>query len=112
MTPDGAIFNMAGRGSINKLTKEREVNTHMDSNITINIVEPGSSTPIEPVVPNTGLFTSGIGGAEAAIIATISLVVILAIVGTFIYYKKKQHHCNIHYNKCCFALFQRKAFVL
>ena len=60
------------------------------SNITLNIVEPASPTPTEPVIPNTGLSTSGIGGAEAAIIVTITLVVILAIIGAFIYYKKKQ----------------------
>lgn len=59
------------------------------SNITLNIVEPSSPTP-DPVVPNTGLFTSGIGGAETAIIVTITLVVVLAIIGAFIYYKKKQ----------------------
>ena len=55
------------------------------SNITLNIVEPASPTPIDPVVPNTGLFTSGIGGAEAAIIATVGLVVILVIIGAIIY---------------------------
>ena len=63
------------------------------SNITLNIVEPANPTPVDPgtgtVVPDTGLFTSGIGGAEAAMIATIALVVILAIIGAIIYYKKK-----------------------
>ncbi len=63
------------------------------SNIVLNIVEPASPTPVDPgtgtVVPDTGLFTSGIGGAEAAIIATVTLVVILAIIGAVIYRKKK-----------------------
>ena len=35
----------------------------MQSNITLHIVEPGS-TPVDPVVPNTGLFTNGIGSTE------------------------------------------------
>ena len=54
------------------------------SNIVLNIVEPGSSTPIEPVVPNTGLFTNGIGGTEATILG-ISLIALLAIVAIYIY---------------------------
>ena len=62
----------------------------MNTNIKINIVEPGSSTPVDPTpidpvdpsdttntttytsstdvsVPDTGLFTHGIGGTEATI---------------------------------------------
>ena len=59
------------------------------SNITLNIVEPGSGpTPIDPVVPNTGLFTHGIGGPEATII-TVSIVAIIAIVALVLYYKKE-----------------------
>ncbi len=64
------------------------------SKIILNIVEPGGSTPIdpgtEPIVPNTGLFTKGIGGPEATII-TISIVAILAIVATAVLYYKKKH---------------------
>ena len=51
----------------------------MDGNITINIVEPGSPTPA-PVTPNTGLFTSGIGGPEATII--VGIIVALIVVTT------------------------------
>ena len=61
------------------------------SKITLNIVEPGSPIP-DPVVPNTGLFTHGIGGPEATII--LSVVLILAIVGialaTYMYRKHKK----------------------
>lgn len=61
------------------------------SHITLNIVEPGT-TPVDPVVPNTGLFTYGIGGPEATIM--VSAVLILAIVSivltTYIYRKHKK----------------------
>ena len=63
------------------------------SNITLNIVEPGSGPTPDPVVPNTGLFTSGIGGPEAAIITAVSAVLILtiaAIVVAFLYRKQKK----------------------
>ena len=50
--------------------------------ITLNIVEPGGSTPVNPSVPNTGLFVHGIGTPEVIIIA--SGVLILAIVGIII----------------------------
>ena len=49
------------------------------SNITLNIVEPGSGPTPDPVAPNTGLFTSGIGGPEATIITAVSAVLILTI---------------------------------
>ena len=65
----------------------------MDSKITINIVEPGSGPTPAPVVPNTGLFTSGIGGPEATVITAISAVLILtiaAIVIAFLYRKQKK----------------------
>lgn len=52
------------------------------SKITINVVEPGGSTPI---APNTGLFMNGIGTSGA--IAIISAVVILGIIATYIYKK-------------------------
>ena len=52
------------------------------SKITLNIVEPGSSTP---VAPNTGLFMNGIGTPEAT--AIISAVIILGIIATYIYKK-------------------------
>ena len=67
----------------------------MDGNITINIVEPGtppSPTP-DPVVPNTGLFTSGTSSPEATIIAAISAVLILTIVAfviTSLLYRKQK----------------------
>ena len=62
------------------------------SNITLNIVEPGSPTP-NPVVPNTGLFTSGTSGPEATIITAVSTVLLLtiaAIVVAFLYRKQKK----------------------
>ena len=55
----------------------------MNSNITINVVEPGSPTPA-PVTPNTGLFTNGIGSTEATVLG-IALVALLAIVSIYIY---------------------------
>jgi hypothetical protein len=68
----------------------------MATNIKINIVEPGtppSPTPVDPVAPNTGLFTHGIGGPEATII-TVSIVAIIAIVALVQYYKKKHSKDN------------------
>ena len=65
----------------------------MDSKITINIIEPGSGPTPAPVVPNTGLFTSGIGGPEATIITAVSAVLILtiaAVVVAFLYRKQKK----------------------
>ena len=59
------------------------------SNITLNIVEPGSPTP-DPVVPNTGLFTSGIGGPEATAIGAVLILTIAAIVVAFLYRKQKK----------------------
>ncbi len=52
----------------------------MQSNITLHIVEPGST----PVVPDTGLFTSGIGGTEATMLG-ISLIALLAVAAIYIY---------------------------
>lgn len=61
------------------------------SKITLNIVEPGSSTPVDPginpAVPNTGLFTHGIGGPEATII-TVSIVAVLAVALAAVLYCK------------------------
>ena len=54
------------------------------SNIVLNIVEPSSPTPIEPAVPNTGLFTNGIGSTEATILG-VSLIALLAIAAIYIY---------------------------
>ena len=56
------------------------------SNITLNILEPGGPTP-DPVVPNTGLFTHGIGGTEATIIA-VSTILVLALVAFVVWYYK------------------------
>ena len=60
----------------------------MDSatNITINIVEPGSDVP----VPDTGLFTHGIGGTEASIIATVGIVIVIAIAAIILCLRKKK----------------------
>ena len=61
----------------------------MGNSITLNIVEPGSPTP-DPVVPNTGLFTSGIGGPEATAIGAVLILSIAAIVVAFLYRKQKK----------------------
>ena len=64
----------------------------MDSNITINIVEPGSS----PVVPDTGLFTSNTSGSTTATIITIALVALLAIAAIYIYiYIESKNKTNL-----------------
>ncbi len=60
------------------------------SNITLNIVEPGGPTP-DPVVPNTGLFTHGIGGPEATIITVVSAVLLLTIVAVVVAMLYKKH---------------------
>ena len=62
----------------------------MSNNITLNIVEPGSPTPIDPVTPNTGLFTSGIGGPEATVIGTVLILTIAAIAVAILYGKQKK----------------------
>ncbi|MBQ1373759.1 hypothetical protein IIY66_03075, partial [Candidatus Saccharibacteria bacterium] len=51
-----------------------------NTSIKLNIVAPDAPTPapVDPVTPNTGLFTHGIGGPEATII--VSVVLVLAIV--------------------------------
>jgi hypothetical protein len=51
-----------------------------NTSIKLNIVAPDAPTPapVDPAVPNTGLFTHGIGGPEATII--LSTVLVLAIV--------------------------------
>ena len=58
------------------------------TNITINIVEPGSDVP----VPDTGLFTHGIGGTEATIILSVVLVLAIAsiVLATYMYRKHKK----------------------
>ena len=56
----------------------------MNSNITIHIVEPGDITP----VPDTGLFTHGVGGKEAAIITIFSLAIIASLFAIYYYHKK------------------------
>ena len=60
------------------------------TNITINIVEPGSDVP----VPDTGLFTHGIGGTETTIIVSAALVTVLVILSivltTYMYRKHKK----------------------
>ncbi|MEE0888081.1 MAG: hypothetical protein U0L97_02605, partial [Candidatus Saccharimonadaceae bacterium] len=87
-----------------------------NTNIKINIVEPGSSTPVDPTpidpvdpsdttnttntttytsstdvsVPDTGLFTHGIGGTEATIITISTIALLLTIIATIatVLYKK------------------------
>ena len=56
------------------------------SKITINVVEPGGSTP---VAPNTGLFMNGIGTPEAIAIA--SIILMLVLVGAIVTYLHKKH---------------------
>ena len=60
------------------------------SNITLNVVEPGSGPTPDPAIPNTGLFTSGIGGPEATAIGTVLILTIAAIVVAFLYRKQKK----------------------
>ncbi len=74
------------------------------TNIKINIVEPGGSTPVDDTTntttyttaftdistPDTGLFTHGIGSTEATII-TASIVAILAVVVIVLHCKKKHN---------------------
>ena len=67
------------------------------TNIKINIVEPGSSTPVDPTAstttttnistPDTGLFTHGIGGTEATIIGSVLFLVLSSIIVTILYKK-------------------------
>ena len=65
---------------------------HMDTatNITINVVEPGSNLP----VPSTGLFTHGIGGPEVAIIST-ALIVLVLTTFALLRYKRKYNKTSI-----------------
>ena len=85
-----------------------------NTNIKINIVEPGSSTPVDPTpidpadpsdttntttyttstdvsVPDTGLFTHGIGGTEATIITITSIALLLTILATIVTVLYKKH---------------------
>ncbi len=67
------------------------------TNIKINIVEPGSSTPVDPTAstttttnistPDTGLFTHGIGGTEATIIGSVLFLALSSIIVTILYKK-------------------------
>ena len=91
----------------------------MNTNIKINIVEPGSSTPVDPTpidpvptdpsdttnttntttytsstdvsVPDTGLFTHGIGGTEATIITISTIALLLTIIATIVTVLYKKH---------------------
>ena len=58
------------------------------SNITLNIVEPGSG----PVVPDTGLFTAGIRGPEATAIGAVIVLAIATIVVAILYKKHKKQN--------------------
>ncbi len=67
------------------------------TNIKINIVEPGSSTPVEDITstttttdistPDTGLFTHGIGGTEATIIGSVLFLLLSSIIVAILYKK-------------------------
>ena len=68
-----------------------------NTNIKINIVEPGSSTPVDPATgtteisaPDTGLFTHSIGGPEATAIGVVLILTIAAIIATILYRKQKK----------------------
>ena len=91
----------------------------MNTNIKINIVEPGSSTPVGPTpidpvptdpsdansttntttytsstdvsAPDTGLFTHGIGGTEATIITISTIALLLTIIATIVTVLYKKH---------------------
>ena len=77
----------------------------MKDNFVLKVVEPGtppSPTPtptptpvdpgtgVDPAVPNTGLFTHGIGGPEATIIGVAIILAIAAIVVAVLYRKHKK----------------------
>ena len=68
-----------------------------NTNIKINIVEPGSPTPVDPTTgttdisaPDTGLFTYSIGGPEATTIGVVLILTIAAIIVTILYRKQKK----------------------
>ncbi len=68
-----------------------------NTNIKINIVEPGGSTPVDHAtgttdisVPDTGLFTHSIGGPEATAIGAVLILTIAAIVVAILYRKQKK----------------------
>ncbi len=69
------------------------------TNITINVVEPGSSTPVVPntstiesiSTPDTGLFTSDIGAKEATIIGIVAFIALAAIISIIIHHHNKKH---------------------
>ena len=76
----------------------------MSANIKINIVEPGTPpsptpTPVDPSttgttdisVPDTGLFTHGIGGTEATIITISTIALLLTIIATIVTVLYKKH---------------------
>lgn len=66
----------------------------MDANVIINVVEPGTPptpTPIDPVMPNTGLFTTGVGRFEIVAISVIMVLIMAAII-IAILYKKRNHN--------------------
>ena len=66
-----------------KINNKRRRKKNMQSNITLHIVEPGS-TPVDPgtgtvAVPDTGLFSSGIGSTEATILGILAATIIAAL---------------------------------
>ncbi|MBQ1373176.1 InlB B-repeat-containing protein [Candidatus Saccharibacteria bacterium] len=63
-----------------------------NTSIKLNIVAPDAPTPapVDPAVPNTGLFTHGIGGPEATAIGAVLIITIAAIVVAILYRKQKK----------------------
>lgn len=68
----------------------------MDSHVTVNVVEPGSSIP----VPNTGAATmGGLSGYETGIVSVGLIVVVLAIIAAIATVLKKKNHKVFQTNK-------------
>ncbi len=101
----------------------------MNTNIKINIVEPGSSTPVDPSdatnttntttytsstdvsVPDTGLFTHGIGGTEATIITISTIALLLTIIATIVTVLYKKHIKQGKVTKLVRTIEQTKAII-
>lgn len=78
-------------------------------NITLNIVEPGtapSSASVDPAVSNTGLFTHGIGGPEAAIIGVGTIILISAIALIIFLLSRHNNKRTIHMHMTQFVFLE------
>ncbi|MEE0888153.1 MAG: InlB B-repeat-containing protein, partial [Candidatus Saccharimonadaceae bacterium] len=107
-----------------------------NTNIKINIVEPSSSTPVDPTpidpvptdpsdttntttytsstdvsVPDTGLFTHGIGGTEATIITISTIALLLTIIATIVTVLYKKHIRQGKVTKLVRTIEQTKAII-